>query len=201
MSAAKKTEKLVFLGIFSAMSFVLYLFEIPIIPALSHLKIDLSDIPALIGAVFFGPLFGVIIELIKNILELIFKGIGTQMGFGNIMNFIVGCAYIVPFSLIFRKYAFGKETTEKKRVLFAVIGGIVGVICIVVIGIGANYFIDPLFFKYFLGIELTDDALWGAIWGATALNALKGAMLAVVGYPLMLVLARCASKFFKFSHK
>lgn len=201
MSAAKKTEKLVLLGIFSAMSFVLYLFEFPIVPGLSHLKLDLSDLPALIGSVFFGPLFGVIIEFVKNILELIFKGIGTQMGFGNIMNFIVGCAYIVPFSLIFRKYAFGKEVAAKKRALFAVVGGIVGIICIIVVGIGANYFIDPLFFKYFLGIELTSDALWGAIWGATALNALKGAMLAIVGYPLMLVLSRYAGKVFSFSHK
>lgn len=201
MSASKKTEKIVLLGIFSAMSFVLYLFEIPVIPTLSHLKIDLSDLPALIGSVFFGPLFGVIIELIKNILELIFKGIGTQMGFGNIMNFIVGCAYIVPFSLIFRKYAFGKEVNGKKRALVAVIGGIIGIICIIVLGIGANYFIDPLFFKYFLGIELTSEALWGAIWGATALNAIKGVMLAVAGYPLMLVLSRYAGKVFKFSNK
>lgn len=201
MSAAKKTEKLVLLGIFSAMAFVLYLLEFPILPSLGHLKLDLSDFPALIGSVFFGPVFGVIVELIKNILELIFKGIGTQMGFGNIMNFIVGCSYIVPFSLIFRKYAFGKDVDKKRRATFAVVGGIVGIISIIVLGIGSNYFIDPLFFKYFLGIELTSDALWGAIWGATALNAVKGVMLAVAGYPLMLVLSKYAGRVFKFSNK
>ena len=201
MSSARKTEKLVLLGIFSAMAFVLYLLEFPVLPSLGHLKLDLSDFPALIGSVFFGPAFGVIIELVKNVLELIFKGVGTQMGFGNIMNFVVGCSYIVPFSLIFRKYAFGKNVDGKRRATFAVVGGIVGIISIIVSGIASNYFIDPLFFKYFLGIELTNDALWGAIWGATVLNVIKGVMLAVAGYPLMLALSKYAGRVFKLTHK
>lgn len=199
MSASKKTEKLVLLGIFSAMSFVLFLFEFPIIPGVEHLKIDLSDFPALVGAVFFGPGFGVTVELFKNVIEFIFKGTATQMGFGNIMNFIVGCGFVVPFSLIFRKFAVGKNIADKKRITVAVIGGIAGVISIIILGIAANYFIAPLYFKYFLGVALTKDMLWAAVWGATAINAVKGIMLAVAGYPLMVVLSRSAGKIFSFN--
>ena len=80
------------IAMLSAVSFVLFLFEFPILPSVGHLKLDLSDIPALVAGVFYGPRPAVIVELIKNIIELIAKGFGTQMGFGNMMNFIVGCA-------------------------------------------------------------------------------------------------------------
>lgn len=165
----------------SAMSFVLMLLEFPITPpAMGHLKMDFSDIPALFAGVIYGPLYAVIIELVKNILELITKGVGTQMGFGNLMNFIVGCAYVVPFSLVLRKHK--SEMKETKNILIAAFSGL---ITIVVLGIGANYFIAPMFFKHFLGITLDDAGLWTAVLSATALNAIKGLMLSVIAFPLV----------------
>jgi len=178
-----QTQKIVFAGLFSAISFVFYLLEFPVVPGLSHLKLDFSDIPALVGAVFFGPGFGVIVELIKNLIEMLVKGIGTQMGFGNLMNFLVGCAYVVPFSLLFHNLSKKDGAKAWKNI---VIASIIGITCIIIVGIAANYLIAPLFFKYFMGIELSSKTLWAAIWGATALNAIKGAMLSVVIYPLMM---------------
>lgn len=188
----QSTQKIVFCGVFSAIAFVLYLLEFPIIPALSYLKMDFSDVPALVGSVFFGPLFGIAVEFIKNAIELLFKGMGTQMGFGNLMNFLVGCSYIVPFSLIFSKII-GKKNTYKsasddsdKRKLqkkAIVIASIVSIISIVLMGIIANYFITPAFFKYFLHIDITKKVLWGAIGGACAINAIKGLILSVLSYP------------------
>ena len=94
----------------SAMSFVLFLLEFPVTPpAMGHLKMDFSDIPALFAGVVFGPFYAVVVELVKNVLELITKGIGTQMGFGNLMNFIVGCAYVVPFSFVLRKHTLEQQ--------------------------------------------------------------------------------------------
>ena len=111
----KKDNPLIILAIcsmLSAMSFVLMLLEFPVTPpAMGHLKMDFSDIPALFVGVIFGPVYSVIVELVKNLLELVFKGMGTQMGFGNLMNFIVGCAYIVPFSLVLRRK---KEKMKEK---------------------------------------------------------------------------------------
>ncbi len=165
----------------SAMSFVLFLLEFPVTPpAMGHLKMDFSDIPALFAGIVFGPFYAVIVELIKNVLELITKGIGTQMGFGNLMNFIVGCAYVVPFSFILRRNK--NEMKETKNILIAAFSGL---ITIVVLGIGANYFIAPLFFKHFLGITIDDAGLWTAVLSATALNAIKGLMLSVIAFPLV----------------
>lgn len=159
-----------------AVSFVLYLLEFPLFPGATHLKLDLSDIPAVFSAMLFGPVWGVVVELVKNLIELAVKGVGTQMGFGNLMNFIVGTAFIVPFCLVYKK---------KKSKLGAILAAAVGVASITLIGIAANYFIDPPFFKYFLGVTLESKALWGAIWSATALNAIKGAMLAVLSVTLI----------------
>ena len=177
--------KLVTVAMLAAISFVLYLLEFPVIPAMSHLKLDFSDIPALIGGLMFGPWWGVLIELLKNVIECLVKGLGSQMGFGNIMNFLVGSAYIVPFCLVF-KAVFKKKPGKKAVAVTA--ASVVGFVSIVLIGIIGNYLIDPPFFKYFLGVELTSKTLWPAIWSATALNAIKGAMLSVVSFPIVLAL-------------
>lgn len=185
-STSQKTFKMVFTGLLSAIAFVLFLFEFQVIPGVEHLKLDFSDIPALIGAIFFGPAAGVGVEFIKNIIEMSVKGIGTQMGFGNLMNFLVGCAYIVPFSIVFNKLSKKENSTALKN---TVISSVIGVISIIVIGIAGNYIIAPLFFKYFMGIIIPNKALWAAIWGATALNAVKGVLLSIVAYPSMVLLS------------
>lgn len=182
-------KKLVITAMLSAVSFVLFLYELPpLVPAISHLKLDLSDIPALFSAVAFGPMSGVIIELLKNVLELIFKGFGTQMGFGNLMNFIVGCAYIVPFSLIYRKMK------SSKGILLA---SVVGLLSILVVGVVANYLVTPLFFKYFLNIEIDSTTLWAAIGAATLTNLIKGIMLSLVSIPLVRVLMERLKKYLR----
>ena len=63
-----------------------------------------------------------------------------------------------------------------------------GVAAIVIIGFGANYLVTPLFFKYFLGIELDGATLWAAIGSSATLNAIKGVMLSVVSIPIIKVL-------------
>ena len=165
----------------SAMSFVLMLLEFPVTPpAMGHLKMDFSDIPALFAGVLFGPACSVVVELVKNLLELMVKGVGTQMGFGNLMNFIVGCAYVLPFSIIIRR-----KKEQMKQTKNLLIASVAGVACIVVIGVCANYFVAPLFFKYFLGIEIDGATLWSAVASATALNAIKGVMLSVISFPIV----------------
>lgn len=176
------TKKIALLAMLSAMAFVLFLFEIPLIPGNSYLKLDLSDIPALAGGVLLGPMATVIIEAIKNIIELLVKGIGSQMGFGNIMNFVVGVAYTLPFAVAYKKLSQNKGTE-----ISIVISSVIGLVSILVIGICGNYVIAPLFFKYFMNTVLSRDALWAAIWSATTLNLVKGVFLSIVSFPLVKV--------------
>ena len=189
----KTLTKFVTAAMLSAVSFVLYLLEFPIFPGASHLKLDLSDIPALVCSLASGPVWGVVVELLKNLIEMLVRGIGTQMGFGNLMNFIVGCAYVVPFTLVFNKLS-KKQAGKTKKIIFS---GITGIIVIVAAGLVGNYLIDPPFFKYFMGVTLDSPTLWAAIWSATALNAIKGVMLTAVAFPVVLALLDRINKIMK----
>lgn len=181
----RKTFKTVTLAMLSAIAVVLFLLEFPLIPGNSYLKLDLSDIPALAGGIMFGPGATVVIEAVKNVIEMLIKGMGTQMGFGNLMNFIVGCAYTVPFVLLYRKLS-----KTKKPAISIVISSAVGIVSIVVIGILGNALIAPLFFKYFMGVELTGETLKVAVESATIINCIKSVMLSVVSFPLINVLLK-----------
>ncbi len=185
----EKTFKTVTLAMLSAIAFVLFLLEFPIIPGNSYLKLDLSEIPVLAGGIMFGPATVVVIEAVKNIIELLVKGLGTQMGFGNLMNFIVGCAYCLPFVLVYRKLS-----KTKKPSIAIIISSVIGIVSIVVFGMLGNMLIAPLFFKYFMGVELSKDALIVAVESATIINCVKGAMLSIVSFPLVNVLLKKLKK-------
>lgn len=176
----------------SAVSFVLFLIEFPVIPSLSHLKLDFSDVPALVAGVVYGPVSAVIVELVKNLIELVVKGMGTQMGYGNLMNFVVGCAYVVPFSILYRK--FSKGGGKNKAIAF---GSAVGTVSILAFGFFANYLVAPLFFKHFLGITLDSAGLWAAVWGATAINGIKGVMLSLISVPVVKIVIDRLKKYIK----
>jgi riboflavin transporter FmnP len=67
-------KKITRIAILAALSTVLfYIGDIPIIPAFPHLKISLADIPAAVAAVAMGPVAGIIVELIKNLLHVLLQ--------------------------------------------------------------------------------------------------------------------------------
>ncbi len=181
-----QNKLLVFVSVamLSAVAFVLMLFEFPLITS-SYLKMDFSDIPAIIGGIIFGPIYSVVIELVKNILELVIKGMGTQMGFGNLMNFIVGCSFALPYSIIIRRFF------DKNKVISIVVASVVSTIITVGLGFFANLGIAPLFFKYFLNINLDFNGALNAAVAATIFNPIKCAILiAVMAIVVTLALPR-----------
>ena len=124
-------RNLVQIGMLGAVSVVLMMFEIPLFFAPSFYKIDLSEIPVLIGTFAMGPVAGMFIELIKVVLHMLFKGSSTA-GVGDFANFLIGCAMIVPAGLIYQK---------KKSKKSAVIGMIAGTLFMAFIGCFLNAFV------------------------------------------------------------
>ncbi len=174
--------KTVAVAMLTAVATVLYLFELPLL-SFGFLKYDLSDIAALIGGIYLGPAAGALIELLKNVIHVLTKGLGSTMGFGDLMNFIVGTAYIVPFVLLYRSFS-----RRMKKAIAILLSAIVGCVLLVSIGAAANYFIAPLYFKYFVGQEITNEFLMTYLVSATSLNIVKGLILSVVSYPIILLL-------------
>ena len=69
-AAALNIRTITMTALLSAMAYVLAFVEFPVPLSPSFAKMDLSDFPALIGAFAFGPISGLLIELVKNALQL-----------------------------------------------------------------------------------------------------------------------------------
>ena len=130
----------------SAISFVLMYFEfpIPIMPA--FIKFDFSDLPALIGTFAYGPLCGVIVCLIKNLLHLMDS---NSMLVGELSNFILGAAFVIPAGLIYK---------FKKTKKSALIGGITGAVFMGVFCVFSNYFIV---YPVYCQVAMPEEAILG----------------------------------------
>lgn len=186
----RKTKFIVYTGILSALAIILYFFDFPIIPGSNYLMIDASDLPAVIAGVILGPSTAVIVELLKVLVHVLIKGMGSTMGFGDLANFIVGVAFTVPFAAVFRAAA------KRGVKLFPAIllSGVTGLVSMVTAGLIGNYFIAPPYFQLFLHIKLSGAALWAAIGSATILNLIKSVLLTVVMIPIIGLLNKKAIK-------
>lgn len=96
-----KTKYITEIGVLSAIAAVLMIFEFPLWFAPSFYKLDVSELAPLIGGFALGPLAGVIIEGLKIVIHLILEGTSTFF-VGDISNFIVGCSFILPASLVYK---------------------------------------------------------------------------------------------------
>lgn len=141
MNVQSKTRKITVTGMLSAIAFILmYLdFSVPFMP--SFIKMDLSELPALIGSFALGPVSGVIICLIKNLLHLMKT---TTGGVGELSNFILGATFVFVAGLFYQKMK-----TKKG----ALLGSVVGALAMAVISIITNYFIVYPIYTNFMPME------------------------------------------------
>jgi len=142
MNVTSKTHFIAKTAILSVLAYVVYLIEIPVFFAPVFLKIDASDLFALLGAFAMGPLAGVAIELIKNLLHMI--TVGSSGGIGELANFIVGIAWILPAAIIYRR-------NKTKR--SAIVGMIVGILVMAGVAAIFNYYVLIPFYTRFMPIE------------------------------------------------
>ncbi len=126
----------------SAVAVVLQYLEIPI-PMLipPFIKFDFSDLPALIGSFAYGPLAGVLIELVKN---LIHCAVSKSATVGELSNFILGASFTAAAGFIY------KHHKTKKT---AIIGGLVGALVMGIISVPSNYFVVYPFYYNFMPEE------------------------------------------------
>lgn len=137
----RSTRRLVAIGVLSSVAAVLMFFEFPLtVVAADFYKLDLSEVPALVGAFAYGPVAGLVIEVVKIIVKTSITGSMT-MGVGEVANFLIGAALIVPAALIYQR---------KKSAKSAVYGMGVGILSMVTVGAILNAFVLLPAFAYFL---------------------------------------------------
>ena len=146
-TSAKATKKIstrymAGVAMLSAVAFVLQYFELPIPIMPSFIKFDFSDLPALIGAFAYGPVAGIVIEFIKN---LIHCAVSQSATVGELSNFILGAVFAFAAGLIYK---------QKKSKTNALVGGIIGAILMGLISLPSNYYVVYPFYYNFMPEEV-----------------------------------------------
>ena len=136
------TRKITVTAMLSAVAAVLMLIElsVPLMP--EFIKLDISELPALLAAFGLGPVYGAAVCLVKNLIKALLMT--TTGGVGELANFLLGICFVVPAGLI---YKFRKSRGG------AVLGSLVGAAVMAVVSVPINYFITYPIYMNFMPIE------------------------------------------------
>lgn len=135
------TRFLTVTALLAAVAYLLAFLEFPVPLSPSFARMDLSDFPALIGAFAFGPLCGVLVEAVKNSLQLVTTSTG---GVGELANFLMGGVYVAVAGALYRQH-------KSKR--GAALACLAGSLAMGITAALANYFLLLPLFETFLPME------------------------------------------------
>lgn len=136
-----KIRKLTVTAILGAVAAVLMFlqFSVPVMPG--FIKMDVANFPALIASFALGPVSGIGVCLIKNLINLFSTDTG---GVGELSDFILGCMMVIPAGLIYKR---------KKTRVGALLGSLVGAVCMAGFSLLTNYYITYPVYTNFMSME------------------------------------------------
>ncbi len=156
--------KIAKIAVISALAGVVNLFTVPLPFFLPFYEMDFSDVIVLIGGFHLGPWAVLIIEAIKQLINLCINGTVTAF-VGEIANFLMGVAFVFPAAFLYQK---------KKTFVGALCGIGIGLASLTVVSALLNYFaLIPIYAKVF-GMEAVLNMAKGVI---PAVNDLKSLIL------------------------
>ena len=164
------------IAILAAAASILFLIEIPIV---AFYKLDLSNIPVLLGAFSMGPVPGMIILALKSAIGLLHS---SSAGVGELADFVMGAALIIPASIIYHRNKSRKN---------AIIGMAIGTVCMVIVGVLMNKWVMLPFYMGAFHMDMDGiikaagvagvDSEWKLLLLVTGpFNLLKGVVLSIV---------------------
>ena len=102
--SVSRSKWLALTAILSAMASVLYFLEMPVPLMPAFIQFDFSMLPIFIGNIALGPLSGLVITIVKDLIHLIIKGAGATGGIGDLADFFTCLCFILPSGLIYKKF-------------------------------------------------------------------------------------------------
>ena len=166
------------IAILTAIASILFLIEIPVV---AFYKLDLSNIPVLLGTFSMGAVPGLIILFLKSAIGLLHS---SSAGVGELADFIMGAALILPAALIYHR-----NKTRKS----AIIGMLIGTLCTAIAGVLVNKFIMLPFYMGAFHMDMEGILAYAKVSGVDSewkllllitgpFNLLKGVVLSVVTF-------------------
>ena len=127
-----RTHKVTVTAMLSAVAFVLMFIEFPI-PALipAFVKLDISDLPELLAAFSLGPVYGVVVAFLKNLLFAVLHGTSSAY-VGELFNFLMGSVFAFSAGFVYRR-------NKSRR--GALLGAVIGTLLMAVLSVPLNYFV------------------------------------------------------------
>lgn len=156
------TRNLTTIAILAAISAVLFMIEIPIV---LFYKLDLSSLPVLLGSFAMGPAAGTLIQLIKSLLGLLHS---TTQGVGELADFVMGFAMLLPAGLVYRRL-------KSRR--GAIVGMALGTVAATVVAVLTNLYIMIPFYGTAYGMPVEAIVSMGAAIVPAVDSALKFVLL------------------------
>ncbi len=176
----------------SAIATVIYMVfpEVPIIPGVDYMKIDFSDFPAILTGVIFGPIQGVTVEVIKNLIHLTRT---TTVGIGEIMNVVIGSSMIISMSLFVKLF---KKIFKENKISIKnyAISSAITIVVAIVMGWIANMVFTPIYFGI-MGIPLVTETYIAGVWGSTTLNCVKALFNILPFFPIYMAVEKAVKKY------
>ncbi|MCM3088195.1 Riboflavin transporter FmnP [Bhargavaea ginsengi] len=168
-----RLRSMIAIAMLSSISFVLMLFNFPLPPFPAFLQVDFSEVPAIIAAITMGPVAGILVELLKNVLDWLFSGSPTGVPVGHMANFATGVLFILPVWWVYHRLSNAKGMTT---------GLILGTISMAVGMSLLNYVLFlPLYVKFMNFPVMSGEELYQMIvLGILPFNLLKGIILAAI---------------------
>lgn len=198
--SGRKVRRMVYIAMLSAVAVVLMTFKVPLPFLPPFYKVDASELPVMIGAFLLGPTAGVMIELVKVLLNLLVDGTTTAF-IGEFANFLIGCAFVVPASVVYYH-----KKTKKSAAIGLFFGVSAGTVC----GCLLNAFLLlPAYSQAFymdmealiaMGTKVNgaiDSLMTFVIFATAPLNLIKGIVVAT----LTLLIYKPVSRVLKGEHK
>lgn len=170
-----KTQKMVGIALLAAIAYILSFFSFPVLPFMSFLKIDFSDIPVLVGTFYFGPLSGILIAFIRSTLHYLLTGGEMGIPIGDTAAFLASVSYILPIYF----WSSRMEWTTKNKV----VSGILGTMSLTIFLTLLNWFVLIPAYSYVMNFDVgpIKDYL---LYGIVPFNLLKGGLLSVTFFVL-----------------
>ncbi|ELH0985319.1 ECF transporter S component [Staphylococcus pseudintermedius] len=165
----KQTKRMITVGMLSAIAIVLTFIKFPLPFLPPYLTIDFSDAPALLATFTLGPVAGLLVELIKNLLNFFFN---LSDPVGPIANFLAGASLLLVSYGIYRNYQSTKHL---------ILGLITGTIVMTIVLAVMNYFVLlPLYGMIMNLTDIANNLKLIIAAGIIPFNIIKGALISII---------------------
>ncbi|WP_288529132.1 ECF transporter S component [uncultured Secundilactobacillus sp.] len=167
-------RQVVEMSLFAGISFLLMFISFPILPFVSYMRIDFSDIPILIGTVLFGPIGGIIIAAIKGLLYWLMTGVDLANFIGVFASFVASVSIVLPFSLVMKK------TTGRSLLSRLALSGIALTLSLTIVMALLNWLVLTPVYMAVLGMKISMPLAQMVLFGVVPFNFIKGVLVSLV---------------------